>query len=270
VLSEGARHFLDGFLNRQVTVTDTLTIIAVGEHDPSYRINLGAPLLIPEERARRLSSTGVILSGDPAALLAAARSGRLFGSAGQDSRQVYPVAILELDPRASVAAVTDSIEALGFDSFSFAEQFQEIQRFYVYFYLGMGAVGLIALVTAALGILNTMVMSITERFREIGIMKSLGADERDIRLLFLVESAVIGTVGSVVGIAAGWAATRIVSVIMKAIMAREEMVVFEPFATPEWLVGLAFLFGLLISLLAGTWPATRAARVDPVEALRSE
>jgi putative ABC transport system permease protein len=171
---------------------------------------------------------------------------------------------------ASHEAVTDSVEALGFRAFSFAENLKEIQRFFVYYYLGLGIIGVIALFTAALGIVNTMVMSITERRREIGILKSLGAGEREIRLVFLVESGVIGAIGAAVGIFFGWVGTRIVAFALKMIMQREEMPVFDPFALPVWLILLALGFGVFVSLLAGLYPASRAARVDPVVALRSD
>jgi len=125
-------------------------------------------------------------------------------------------------------------------------------------------------VTASLGIVNTMVMSIIERTREIGVLKSLGAEERDIRLLFLAESGMIGTIGALVGILFGWLITRVASVVAHSIMEREGIPKFELFALPLWLILTAFLFGLLVSLVAGLYPAARAARVDPVEALRNE
>jgi ABC-type antimicrobial peptide transport system permease subunit len=268
-LSERARLFFDGLMAHQVTVRDTLTIIAVARDPESYNI-FTAPVFVPERTARMLTTAGIGLGNDPAALFAALQNGDLFRPGGAADSRAYPRVTLELEPTASAAAVTDSVEALGFRAFSFAEQFEEIQRFFVYYYLGLGVVGLIALVTAALGIVNTMVMSITERRREIGIIKSLGADEREIRLVFLAESAVIGLVGSGVGILAGWAGTRIVAAVAKAIMRREEMPVFDPFALPLWLVALSLAFGLLVSLLAGAYPSGRAARVDPVEALRGE
>jgi len=115
-----------------------------------------------------------------------------------------------------------------------------------------------------------MVMSIIERKREIGMIKSLGADERDIRLLFLVESSVIGMVGAVVGIIFGWLITRLASLIARIIMVREGVDETELFALPWWLILTAFLFGLIVSLIAGFYPASRAARVDPVEALRND
>jgi putative ABC transport system permease protein len=261
--------FIEGLMTRQADVSDTLTIAGVAPDDPSYRMRV-SPIIIPEQTARRLSSGGLVMTGDPLDLLEALKNGALFEPAGAFDSRSYPRVTLELDPLANHTAVKDSIEALGYRAFSFAEQFKEMQRFMVYYYVGLGVIGVIALVTAALGIINTLVMSITERRREIGILKSLGANEGDIRKLYLVESGVMGAVGSVVGIAFGWAGTRVVAVIMRHFMEREDMPIFDPFALPPWLIALGFSFGLLVSLLAGLYPAARAARVDPVQALRAE
>jgi putative ABC transport system permease protein len=140
----------------------------------------------------------------------------------------------------------------------------------MYFDLALGVIGLIALITASLGIVNTMVMSITERRREIGVLKSLGAYELDIRGLFLVESGVIGILGTAAGILFGWGITRIVSAVAQAYMRSEGIPAMDLFALPVWLVLIAVGVGVGVSVLAGFYPAARAARVDPVEALRNE
>jgi hypothetical protein len=268
-LSDRISRFAHGLMERLADVSDTLTIAAVAPDDPSYNMHI-SPIVIPERTARRLSHGGVVMSGNPGDLLTAVKSGALFEPAGAFDDRTYPRATLELEPLADHKAVKDSIEALGYQAFSFAEQFKEMQRFMVYYYLGLGVIGLIAVVTASLGIINTLVMSITERRREIGILKSLGADERDIRWLYLVESAVMGAAGSSLGIAVGWAGTRVVAVIIKHFMQREDMPIFDPFALPLWLIVLSLSFGVIMSLLAGLYPAAAAARVDPVEALRTE
>jgi putative ABC transport system permease protein len=268
-LGDRAQRFIDGLMNRQAVVSDTLVISGVAPYDEKYQFQT-SPVIIPERTAQRLSSGGFVISDNPAELFSAARDGALFdAAAGSDSRS-YPRVTLELEPLTNHTAVKDSVEAMGYRAYSLAEQFKELQRFMVYYYLGLGVIGLIALVTASLGISNTLVMSVTERRREIGILKSLGAHESDIRWLFLVESGMIGAIGAAVGIFVGWLGTRVVALIARTIMEREDMPVFDPFALPMWLIGLAFAFGVLVSVIAGLYPAARAARVDPVEALRSE
>jgi putative ABC transport system permease protein len=268
-LSGRISRFVEGLMSRQEDVSDTLTIAGVAPDDPSYHMRI-SPIIIPDQTARRLSSGGLIVSGNPADLMTAVRDGALFEPAGAFDSRSYPRVTLELEPLANHKTVKDSVQALGYRAFSFAEQFDEMQRFMVYYYLGLGIIGLIALVTASLGIINTLVMSITERRREIGILKSLGAHESDIRWLYLVESGVMGAAGSIAGVVVGWVGTQIVAEVMKHFMEREDMPVFDPFALPMWLVALAISFGVFVSLIAGLYPAARAARVDPVEALRTE
>jgi putative ABC transport system permease protein len=115
-----------------------------------------------------------------------------------------------------------------------------------------------------------MVMSITERRKEIGVLKSLGADEGDIRRLFLVESGVIGAIGTCVGIVFGWLITRIISAVAQMYMRNQGIPGVDMFSLPVWLVLVAVGIGVGVSVLAGSYPAARAARVDPVEALRGE
>jgi ABC-type lipoprotein release transport system permease subunit len=263
---EEISRFLEGFFNHRVTVRDTLVIAGVlPENDGRTRVE---PIIVPVATAARLRSSG--LSDNPADLFAALGSGGVPSLSGAASAHAYPRVTLDLDPDVPIERVSDSVKALGFRSFSFAEQFSEMRRFFFYFKLILGIVGLIALATASLGIVNTMVMSILERRREIGVLKSLGANERDIRFLFLVESGVIGAAGSALGILFGWLISRAASFVARAIMARQGMESIELFAMPPWLVLIALGLGIGVSVAAGHYPASRAAAVDPVEALRNE
>jgi ABC-type antimicrobial peptide transport system permease subunit len=268
-ISYGLRRFLDGLMNRRITVAETLTVVGIGKDFPSYRTGM-PPVIIPEQVARMFNSTGYVIGGNPADMFTAMRSGTFFDPVTAQDSMSYPMVTVDIETFASHKAISDSIEALGFRSFSFAEQFEDMQRFFLYYQVGLGIIGLIALVTAALGIVNTMVMSIMERRREIGVIKSLGADERDIKTLFIVESGVMGATGAAIGIVIGWVATRIVSAIVQQIMLREEIPPFDPFDLTLWIILIAFIFGVLVSTLAGFYPASRAAKVDPVEALRAE
>lgn len=117
----------------------------------------------------------------------------------------------------------------------------------------------ISLIVGAIGIANIMLVSVTERTREIGIMKSVGARNRDILLVFLIESSLLGVFGSVfavpIGVAGGWVATSYADIPLVLV--------------PFWF-GVAVGVGLAVGILAGLYPAWRASRVDPIDALRHE
>ena len=165
---------------------------------------------------------------------------------------------------------------MGFKTYCFAAQYDEIRRFFMIFDIALGCVGAVALMIAAMGIINTMVMSVVERRREIGILKSLGADDGDIRWLFIAESGMIGVIGSAIGVVIGWVVTIIATFVGRIIIAEigeadmEQLKQFQLFVLPVWLIFVAIAFGTVVSLIAGLYPSSRAASVDPVKALRNE
>jgi ABC-type antimicrobial peptide transport system permease subunit len=169
-----------------------------------------------------------------------------------------------------LAAVKKSIEDMGFGVVSIADQLEDFKKGFLIFDTLLGAVGTIALIVAALGIINTMVMSILERTREIGIMKAVGGGENDIRGIFFVEAGVIGFVGGIFGLGLGWLVTRIANVIANVVMAKQGGPSMDFFYIPPWLILGAMAFSVCVSLLAGLYPAMRASRVNPVEALRHD
>ncbi len=265
-ISGAMSRFMGGYMHGHV-VTDTLVVSGVLGLRGRGRVRI-KPLLITPERVSRFHAAGS--PAEPLALMTALERGELLPTGETDMSEGYPQVTLDLEPLAPIDALRDSLGAWGYESFSFADQLADIRRMFLFFQLGLAAVGLVALATAALGIVNTMLMSISERRREIGVLKSLGAEEREIRGLFLAESALIGALGSAIGILLGWIVARIASLVVKAIMENEGVPEMELFLTPLWLVLGSFIFGILISLLAGAAPSARAARVDPVTALRSD
>ncbi len=132
----------------------------------------------------------------------------------------------------------------------------------------MASIGAIGLVVSLFGIANTMAMAVLERTREIGIMKALGARNRDIGRLFRVEAAAIGAVGGTVGLTGGFLAGRLLEVAARGFFDIPEWV--SLFHVTPWLAAGSIVFSIIVSVLAGALPARRAARLDPVEALRYE
>lgn len=117
----------------------------------------------------------------------------------------------------------------------------------------------ISLVVGGIVIMNIMLMSVAERTREIGIRKSLGARRRDILRQFLVESALLATLGAAIGIGVGLAVAAIVN-----------MTTPLPASVAPWSIVVGVLLGAGVGIAAGLYPASRAARLDPVEAMRQE
>ena len=192
----------------------------------------------------------------------------LLGRSGNND--VYNSFYVRVKDVKDMAPVRKTIEAMGLHVFSISDQLKEMRRAFLIMNSILGAIGTIALIVAALGIINTMVMSILERRREIGIMKAIGGSEDEIRMVFFVEAAIIGVVGALFGLVLGWGATRVANLIVNSQMLPEGEPAVDFFYFPAWLIVGAVLFSVVISLAAGVYPAFRAARVDPVEALRHD
>jgi macrolide transport system ATP-binding/permease protein len=135
----------------------------------------------------------------------------------------------------------------------------------------LGSVGGLALLVAALGVANTMMMAIYERTREIGVLKALGASSAQIRRLFTVEAALIGLIGGAFGLLFGTLLGRLVDWIAHRYLISEGVTgIGQLSIVPPWLALGALAFAALIGIIAGLYPAARAARLDPVKALRHE
>jgi putative ABC transport system permease protein len=136
-------------------------------------------------------------------------------------------------------------------------------------------VGAIALLVAAIGIANTMAMAILERTREIGLMKAVGATNRDVLSIFLGEAAGIGFLGGLGGVLIGWLAGQGINVIAIVYLANQSaqqggLPPSVAVSTPAWLPVFALVFATLIGLISGLYPALRAATMVPVLALKYE
>jgi putative ABC transport system permease protein len=180
----------------------------------------------------------------------------------------YENLTIRVDRASAVPAVQEAVRQMGFNTFSLLDFAQSMRRVFAILDLLLGIFGSLALAVASLGIVNTLVMAILERRREIGVLKALGASDRDVRQLFFAEASVMGLAGGVFGIFLGWAIGRIIQFVTATYIERQGIPAENIWLVPWWLVAGALVFSLAISLAAGMYPAARAAKLDPVEALR--
>ncbi len=127
-----------------------------------------------------------------------------------------------------------------------------------------------ALVVSSLGIINTQVMAILDRRREIGVLKALGAADGDIQKLFFVEAGAMGLLGGLLGVVFGWMIGRALTFALNLYLHKQELPGIDVTSVPWWLAAGAIGFAVVVSLVAGMYPASRAAKLNPVEALRYE
>jgi len=177
--------------------------------------------------------------------------------------------IVDADNIANVAPIASSIDHLGVNAATglaaLAEQKNKANA------LGavLGALGLIALGIAALGVTNTMVMSVLERTREIGVMRALGARRSTIRRLFTFEAAALGFFGGLFGVIIGYVFVLVAKPIIGRAVKSGKLTGLN-FSVPIWLIVLVIAGTTAIGFVSGLLPARRAAKLDPVEALRYE
>jgi putative ABC transport system permease protein len=183
----------------------------------------------------------------------------------------YPLITVHTHKAADVFRVEKTIQDMGFEARAFANRIKEARRFFVFMEVLLTAVGTVGLIVAGLGIMNTLMMAVLERYQEIGIYKAIGASDGDVRVLFLTEAAALGVLGGLGGLLLA----RVVCWILQWGIdqyARHQGVEgpLGAFEFPLWLLVGAVLYATGISILSGLYPASRAARVDPIEALRGE
>ncbi len=191
-------------------------------------------------------------------------------SRATSDQPVYSSVSVRVKNPGQVQKVEDAIKKMGFNTFSILDASRSIQQFFKVLDVFLGIFGSLALAVAFIGIVNTLVMAILERRREIGIMKAIGASDGDIKRLFFAEAGAMGILGGIVGVALGWAIGQVINVGTNVYLKSQSFPPEHFWSVPWWLVAFAVLFSFFVSLAAGLYPAGRAARLDPVQALRYE
>jgi putative ABC transport system permease protein len=237
-----------------VSRQQTLKIVGVTDLDPdSMRGAARARVFLPLQLAQALH---VMQSGP--------RDASSTGALTYSS-----LSVRVKDPN-QVPAVEDAIKKMGFSAFSIVDATRSMRQFFAVLDGFLAIFGSLALAVASIGIVNTLVMAILERRREIGIMKALGASDADVRGLFFAEAGAMGLVGGATGVTLGWIIGLLINFGTNIYLRRQHFPPAQVWSVPLWLVLGAIMFSIVVSLLSGLYPAARAARLDPVQALRYE
>ena len=169
----------------------------------------------------------------------------------------------------SIPPIIQSLEELGFKTQSSKWSLEKIDSRFFIVKLALNTFGFIALIVAAICIINTLTLATYERTREVGIMKAIGATRNTIRLLFAAEGGALGLLGGILGVAFGFG----LGIAINVIASNTFMVEFPSFGLsvfPPWLIPMVIVLTTIVGFVAGMYPANHAARLNPVEALRHE
>jgi putative ABC transport system permease protein len=185
--------------------------------------------------------------------------------------QGYDLAVVRANDVQAAAELVRGFRDEGYRVQSLELILEQANRVFAVINVMLASVGGLALFVACLGIVNTMIMAIYERTREIGTLKAIGASRGDIRGLFMLEAGLIGLLGGVIGIIGGWIVGILLNQVIAWYIERENLPIAATFfVTPWWLALAALAFAALVGIVAGLYPAARAARLDPLVALRYE
>ncbi len=236
-------------------------IVGVLKAEDGFDINnfMETDMFIPLDQAKEFREA----NRDPMS-----RIGELL--AGDTGYQNAEVRVIDVS---QVESIKEEIKKRGYRAWSFTNQVEEIKRVFLIVNSALALIGGISLLVASFGISNTMIMSIRERTREIGVMKAIGGSDGEIMRIFFVEASLIGLAGGALGVLGGWGIDLLANTLANRwILNQVGQAVrrIEFFSIPWYLSTGAILFAIVVSLIAAIYPAMRAAKVDPIRALRYE
>ena len=178
---------------------------------------------------------------------------------------------VRVDDMKNAEEVSDGIKALDYDAMGMLEMIKSMNKAMTIVNAIFAGIGSISFIVAAIGIANTMIMSIYERTREIGVMKVIGASIQDIQKLFLTEAALIGLIGGIIGVLLSLLLSAVFNLVgNRFAMAQGAEEAVKISHIPLWLIFVALIFSTLVGIAAGYFPAKRAMNLSALDAIRSD
>lgn len=195
-----------------------------------------------------------------------------FGSKEEYLEEIgYDQILINARDEESSTAVAEKVKEMGFDASTIEDILALFGTITTIVQIVFSMFGVVALIVASIGIINTMIMSVFERTREIGVMKAVGATKKDIRRLFLTEAAFVGLIGGIIGLLISLVIMAVAeNILINRVFPAQDIAIDNIFTTPVWLIVGPILFSTLVGMLAGVYPAIRASKLNPVDALRYE
>ncbi len=184
----------------------------------------------------------------------------------------YQQAKVKVNEIKNVIEVQEQIRATGLNAYSMAESLEQANKTQAVLQGVLGGIGAISLLVAAIGIANTMVMSIYERTKEIGIMKVIGSRIKDIRRMFLYESSMIGFIGGTIGVGVSYGISYLLNTVGVRFLSGNIGMMGETKLSivPVWLAVLGMAFSAAIGLISGFFPARKATKISALSAINTE
>ncbi len=180
----------------------------------------------------------------------------------------YQLARVKVKEDKFLEEVRDKLIGMGFMVSALSDTVSQANRVFTTIQIILGIFGVVGLIVAAIGLVNTMSITLLERTAEIGIMRSLGASANDIRKLFLIESTICGFLGGILGVGLGMGAGQLLNLGINVLARNLGGQPMNLFSYPLWFIVFIILLSGFVGFIAGFWPAKKAASLNPLEALR--
>jgi putative ABC transport system permease protein len=218
----------------------------------------------PKTETKKYRIVGVLEEGNAPYVYIPLENLKVFGVVN------FSEAKVKTTSQDNVEKIKVLIEHMGFKVSSIKETIDQVNQFFSVFKVVLTGFGVIAVVVSCIGMFNTLTISLIEKTREIGIMKSLGTTKKDIRRIFISEALLIGIIGGITGIVISYSLGEIFNAVIYALAKSTGNTPVKIFVFPFNLVAAALVLSVLISVLTGAYPSRRASRISALDALRYE